>query len=352
MNLTTASGLELSASVILTCAQVATQLGADPALLESWVSRVQWHSLETGRIDQPQITELLELMQLATGRSDLAFLLGEAYCFDFSPAVSMYLNSLDCLRTLQADLGLVKDFFCSDLNVEVKEIAEGVCFTFAVDESCIDRPDEALFNFALVAIIAFCKKEILFRFAGAITIHTFHFRQQAPENIEDFREHLGPALVFNSTFDGFILPHGALDYPVKRALKVLVEKARDHMRSVIAAAPPRISLAEKILHAFTEKQELISLPIQSTAAHFNLSERTLQRKLQGERVTFFELQEQSRQAIACKLLNAGHSTEQVAEILGFSDRRSFCRAFKRWFDMTPRQFLHDSNSPSRLHAGR
>lgn len=344
MNSPVANGLELSASVILTCVQVALQLGINPALLESWVDKVQPNALETGRVDQEQITQLLELLKQATGRSDLAFLLGESYCFDFSPAVSMYLNSLDSIRTLQHDLPLIRSFFCHELDVFLEEKPDGIYFWFEINDNCQDKPEEALLRFALAGIMAFCQKEIQLRFGGSLPLSECHFRQPVPDNVQDYRNHLQAKLVFNSDFDGFILPQGALDISLKGALPVLVEKAREHMRSVIASAPPNISLSERILQTFSERRDLLSQPIQATAAHFNLSERTLQRRLQFESITFFELQEKSRQAIACNLLKSGHSTEHVADSLGFSDRRSFCRAFKRWFGMPPSQFKQDSRT--------
>lgn len=329
------SEIEISASLIPTCLQVGVALGIEPGHLQEWADKIDLDSLETGRIDYMHAMALIDLIRQRSGRSDVVFLLGEAFGFHFSPAVSTYLSSLDSLRTLLADLDLVKDFFSRHFDIDVQEIHDVVRLRLVLeDREDFSREDPAA-SVAATGILVFCQKLISSLLAGDKVIEAFHFRQPPPDNLEDYCRYFRAPLNFNSSFDGLVLPVRWLDQPLRGALPSLNSKARQHMQSMASPLHAPTSLAEKILSAFTAHHDLLHQPIGATAYHFNISERTLQRKLRAEDITFFELQEQAKKDVAGLLLKAGHSAESVADRLGFSDRRSFCRAFKRWFGMTP-----------------
>jgi AraC-like DNA-binding protein len=53
---------------------------------------------------------------------------------------------------------------------------------------------------------------------------------------------------------------------------------------------------------------------------------------------YTELAGQAQVDRAKRLLASGQGTEDVAEVLGYADSRSFRRAFERWTGETPAQF--------------
>lgn len=70
-----------------------------------------------------------------------------------------------------------------------------------------------------------------------------------------------------------------------------------------------------------------------------LHARTLQRRLQDEGLQFSEVRERARHAIAAAwLADPRQNLETIAERLGFSDRRSFTRAFTRWSGQSPSMY--------------
>lgn len=74
-----------------------------------------------------------------------------------------------------------------------------------------------------------------------------------------------------------------------------------------------------------------------TAAALAMSERKLQRLLREEGVQFRDLLDQVRALIARQLLvDDGLAVGRVAEQLGFDSLSAFSRAFRRWYDMSPR----------------
>jgi len=73
-----------------------------------------------------------------------------------------------------------------------------------------------------------------------------------------------------------------------------------------------------------------------------MSERTLQRRLDGEGVTFKSLMDVVRRDLADNLLRrADASLDDLAVALGFADESATYRACRRWFGMTPGEYrLH------------
>jgi len=75
------------------------------------------------------------------------------------------------------------------------------------------------------------------------------------------------------------------------------------------------------------------------ASELRLSGRTLQRRLQEEATSFVQLLDDTRRELAGQYLGRLQlSLAQAAYLLGFADQRSFFRACKRWFKVSPGQY--------------
>ena len=78
---------------------------------------------------------------------------------------------------------------------------------------------------------------------------------------------------------------------------------------------------------------------QDVAAGLGLAERTLQRRLQEESVSFQSLLDRTRRELAQQYLAEDrHTLTDVADMLGFVDSSNFFRACKRWFGVPPAQY--------------
>jgi AraC-like DNA-binding protein len=79
--------------------------------------------------------------------------------------------------------------------------------------------------------------------------------------------------------------------------------------------------------------------IERCAQKMDMSVRTLQAKLSESELSFSDLLEEQRIALAQSYLKQQHlSLDDVANNLGYSEQSSFGRAFKRWTGQTPKQF--------------
>nr|WP_068891463.1 AraC family transcriptional regulator [Pedobacter panaciterrae] len=79
--------------------------------------------------------------------------------------------------------------------------------------------------------------------------------------------------------------------------------------------------------------------IKDVAANFNLSVRTMQRKLGEEDTSFQSIADQVRKQLALKYLKSGeHQIKEISYILGYNELSAFTRAFKRWTGSSPTSY--------------
>jgi AraC-like DNA-binding protein len=82
--------------------------------------------------------------------------------------------------------------------------------------------------------------------------------------------------------------------------------------------------------------------VQMIADEFNMSSRTLLRKLRQDGATYQGLLDDARKEVAeWYLLKTRVPVEAIAERLGYVEASSFSRAFRRWFGKPPGKFRND-----------
>ena len=72
-----------------------------------------------------------------------------------------------------------------------------------------------------------------------------------------------------------------------------------------------------------------------------ISKRTLQRRLQDQKINFTALKQKATNIRSIELLDAGnHSLEEIAKLLGYSSTATFVHAFSKWHSMSPTAYLN------------
>jgi AraC-like DNA-binding protein len=96
------------------------------------------------------------------------------------------------------------------------------------------------------------------------------------------------------------------------------------------------SFHKKVYNYLLSNSFLYSLTLEAVAANFNMSVRSLQRKLKNEGITFLEIVDAVRMALAVTYLRSGnYPLKDIAFTLGYNEQTAFVRAFKRWTGKTP-----------------
>jgi AraC-like DNA-binding protein len=80
------------------------------------------------------------------------------------------------------------------------------------------------------------------------------------------------------------------------------------------------------------------------ASNFNVSPRTLQRKLKEEGINFQQLADEARKSLAINYLKAGsYPVKEISYMLGYNELSAFTRTFKRWTGITPAIYQKNYN---------
>jgi len=104
--------------------------------------------------------------------------------------------------------------------------------------------------------------------------------------------------------------------------------------------PDPTSVSSRIAQMMKGSSYLGLPDLREMGANLNMSVRTLQRKLKEEGVTYQQVAESVRKALAIDYLNTGkHPIKQISFMLGYNDPGAFTRAFKKWTGQTPQDFL-------------
>jgi len=166
-----------------------------------------------------------------------------------------------------------------------------------------------------------------------LTVDTLH------KDIDALERALGCRVHTRATENAIAFPVGVLDQGVASANRLLFKLLGGYLSRVKEAA--RTSQVERVQDYIRSSLPTGNCTIERCAQKMDVSVRTLQAKLSDAELSFSDILEEQRIALAQNYLKQNHlSLDDVANNLGYSEQSSFGRAFKRWTGMTPKQFRH------------
>jgi len=156
-----------------------------------------------------------------------------------------------------------------------------------------------------------------------------------PSYADAYRRYFRCPTRFNAKSNRLICAASWLDTRIPGYDEIACRPLRAQLDGVLKRPRHRSDLVESLmsrLRATLDEQQAL----QAVAQQFNMSERTLRRRLAELSVSYRQLLDEVRYERARELLENRHqSINEVALALGFSDARSFRRAFKRWSGIVP-----------------
>jgi AraC-like DNA-binding protein len=227
--------------------------------------------------------------------------------------------------------GLLTD----DIHLSVTE-HQGVA-TLQLDEV---RDLGVLREFCVVSVLRNALGVACWLTDSRIPLQATHVRFAPPAHADSYRVLFDGPTHFNAATHGLQFDAGYLALPVRRD-----EAALQHMlqRALLLTVRPyrrdRL-LVEKVRQTLAQHPEH-SRNADDLAAWLNMSARTLHRQLQEEGASLQQLKDSVREQRArALLLRTRKPLKQIATEVGFSNEKSFIRAFKTWTGLAPEAFRH------------
>jgi len=321
---------DIESRMLVRLVDLTQEFGVSPQRLCAGLS---W-SVEDMRRGQPvsirQAWRMIRRALWLTGRADLGMELGSRQ--DFShfglPGVAM-----SFARTMgeAVEIGLQYQNQTGALTRTSVEFSEHRV-AFVVDSNL---PDQSVLPFVmeeyLTSVVGITHMLVSTRFQ----LNLLELAYPEPEHAERYRQIFACPVHFARARNRAQFDRSWLDAPIATHSAVMAAQLGLllEQQARIKAIPPRSTVAVEQLLLRSGNARL---SIDQVAAALHLSVRTLRRRLHEDGTSFRELCERIRVDCAQRLLREqGMTVAAAAAQLGFSDTRSFRRAFKRWLGQLP-----------------
>lgn len=316
-------------------------LGADPeSLLHQHGLTPQQLVDEDGFIPYSALIHLLEATARATGRGDFGLLMSKQQTIEIlGPLAIIARNSATVGDALQAIGRYIEFYTPAILNAMIDEGREFVRFRIDINVPHTPQRTQTIdlsLAFALTVFRILTGQDCVPREVS--------FRHQAEIPVSVYKTYFRCPVLFSQPSDSLVFRREIFERPIDRNDKLLHQSVANYVASVIARRPHDIHGQVKLLIRRILATDRCTLDIVATS--LSMQERTLQRRLREEGVSFDDLVDETRRECAIEYLGQRHiRMSQVASMIGYVEQSSFNRVCRRWFGMTPRQ------ARKQIHAG-
>lgn len=293
--------------------------------------------IESATIPQHLLVQVMEACIARSKHLHFPFVLGETYAFDYLPDLETFVTTSPTLREASRVLDWVRELVNPMINMHLDEQGDAVALVLNLETagefSASYKPYFAETTFA--SVVKFGR--LLLRGHG--DFRRLCLRHSAPQYAAEYESYFRLPVLFSQARNALELDRRLLDARLDGGYPALHQQAevRVEQRLSLQSRPTGLSAAVEQLYA--DRPQLLAQGIERIAKELGLNVRTLQRKLREEGQRFAQLQARVQYRLAMRYLGEPKADiESVSEKLGFSDRRSFTRAFTRWSGVSPSAF--------------
>lgn len=257
--------------------------------------------------------------------------MGELFAFDYLPAMDTFLSTSPSLRHTLPALKWVS-MTMPALSIRVEE--NGAESAMLLD---IDAPadiDLKVRGYFVESIFTAINKIVKVALGELKLVHRVDMRHWPSQAFLARASELPFPVRGGQSRDASYFATRLLDMPLPGASPGLHQRAQELVQQQLPSQDDDIvATLERI---FRQSPVLLGQGLERIAERLSLHPRTLQRRLKDEGQQFTDVQARVRLDMAKAALTARQcDMEALSAELGFADRHSFTRAFKRWTGLSP-----------------
>jgi AraC-like DNA-binding protein len=209
--------------------------------------------------------------------------------------------------------------------------------TIALEYVNVDRwSDRHHLEFWLVTLVRICRKVTDDKIAP-LRLKVRHLRSDPPA---EFKTFFGADVVFGADADEIVFSAPIASLPIVGRDTYLNRLLRRYAEEALASLPRgRATVRSKVERILPQLLPHGRANAPEVARELGISSRTLSRKLYDEGLSFAEILDDLRGALAKRYLSERDlPVSEIAWLLGYREVSSLTHAFRRWTGETPRQF--------------
>jgi len=273
------------------------------------------------------------------------FALGDSFVFEHFAEFDAFIASCATLREMLELASWARELLAPWMALHLDEF--GAEAHLRVEMTVADTDHRALCHVREV-VLSVINQLICRATKGHKWLLSVRVANAPPGHQQQFSDHFGVPVFFGEAADALVMDRRWLDMP----LNTFVPEAHSHARQMIERRLTREvgerRLVDEVRWALERRPELLRDGLEATAAALALHPRTLQRRLQAEGFKYVDIQSQAKcQRAQTMLRRRAISMESISVELGFSDRRAFTFAFKRWMGVSPSAYRDQLGLSSR-----
>lgn len=303
----------------------------DPVLREVGINPLESHA--PVRVPAASLFKAFSMCVERARTHHFPFALGESFVFEHFAEFDAFINSCSTIREILEVAGWARELIAPWMVLRLDEFGAEAHLRVVMN-----IPTQEPREFCHVRDVMLAAIHQIMRRATRHSHVLLAVRMAGPPPVsaERYAEHFGVPVSFNEEADALVMDRRWLDQPLNAPLPHALTEARQRIERRLTQECAERHIVDDVRWALERRPELLREGLEATAAALGLHPRTLQRRLQAEGVKYVDIQSQAKCHRAQMMLRRrAISMESISEELGFSDRRAFTFAFKRWMGMSP-----------------
>jgi len=261
------------------------------------------------------------------------FALGENFVFEHFTEFDTFVDSCASLREILELAGWAREVIAPWMSLRLDEFGAEAHLRVVVS---VPGQDPAELRHVREVVMAAIYQVLRRATRNAHVLLSVRMAGPPPAEPQKYSDHFGVPVTFNEDADALVMDRRWLDQPLNAPLQHAQNEARLRVERRLSQEGAERNIVDEVRWALERRPELLREGLESTAAALGLHPRTLQRRLQAEGVKYVDIQSKAKcHRAQIMLRRRAISMESISEELGFSDRRAFTFAFKRWMGMSP-----------------
>lgn len=306
-------------------------------VVEQGMRRFGLHNLviETGRVPLKRYTDLFEWLAEKLNRPYLGLELSLQAGPEALGAIGYLFLGAQNLEIAVRNLGhyllAVQD--SSELYLGVDGEHAYVHYSI-LDSRITERRHDAEYSIGYVwRLMQMCSAKNV----QLVMVEFEHDRPEAGDGL--YRQVFGAPVLFRGRANRLHFRADLLRTPSRSSDPLLFPILEAHMQALMSRTEPITSFSDQVLSKLNTESLAQGASAKSIADQLGISESTLHRRLRRDGKTFKYLSDQAAKSHASYLISQKTvSIGSIARRLGYAETACLTRAFRRWFDMSPREY--------------